>query len=446
MCRILYNQLIAALIVVILATSFPARAELVVERATLKNGMEIVVIPNHKVPAVSHMIWFRVGAIDDPIGKSGLAHFHEHMMFQGTKRYPGDSYSTTIRALGGEKNAFTSKDFTGYMINIAKEHLAKAMEMEADRMMNLAPPSEEFVRERKVIIEERKMAVDSNPSALLNEQMDAALYRNHPYGVPVIGWLHEMQGLTQKDVMDFHHYYYHAGNAFVLITGDVTMKEVLPLAKQIYGVLPSGLAVKRSFRKEPPHNAARRVTMHHAEAKKPLWVRSYAVPSMNDGDSSQVFPLGVLSNVLGEGASSRLYQALVLNQKIAISAATSYNGFSLGSGEFSVQVTPAENVPLERIEQAVDAEIAKLRSSPPTPEETQTAKTLFAAELIYARDSLQAMNYIIGSMMAAGLPADTIIHMTDKVNAVTEAQVLNAVDAINIDASVTGILLPKENK
>lgn len=433
--------LATALSAMLLAVS--ARAELVVEQATLSNGMEIVVIPNHKVPAVSHMIWFRVGAIDDPEGKSGLAHFHEHMMFQGTKRYPGDSYSTTVRALGGEKNAFTAKDFTGYMINISKEHLAKAMELEVDRMMNLAPPPDEFPRERKVIIEERKMTVDSSPAAQLNEQMDAALYRNHPYGTPVIGWLHEMEGLKESDVMSLHHNYYHAGNAFVLITGDVTMKEVLPLAKKIYGALPPGPKVVHHIKREPPQNVERTLVLHHPEAKKPLWIRTYSVPGSSD-DLKAVYPLSVLSNILGEGSTSRLYQSLVKRQKLAVSVSTAYQGFSIGPGEFSISVSPADGVSMEQVEKAVDAELATLATVPPTAEEMETAKTLYAADMVYARDSLQALNYMIGSMMAAGLGADTIIHLADKVKAVKVEEVEEALRLLKPEATVTGILLPEK--
>jgi zinc protease len=439
------NKFLCALLsALLLGLANATSASPVVETMTLPNGMQVVVIPNHKVPAVSHILWFRVGAIDDPEGKSGLAHYHEHMMFQGTKRYPDEQYSTIIRSLGGEKNAFTSKDFTAYMINIAKEHLGKAMELEADRMMNLDPPLSYFDRERKVIIEERKQVIESSAARMLDEQMDAALFRNHPYGVPVIGWLHEMEGLTADDVRKLHREFYKPRNAYLIVTGDVTMKDVAPLARKYYGNLPPGPETKRVWKMEPPQNVERRVTYRHPEVTKPQWSRTYIAPSVNVGNKEQVYALDILAQVLGGGSSSRLYRALVMEQKIAVSVAAGYNGYALGSGDFTVHAVPAQGVTPERIEQAVEREIERLKTELVTKDELTTAQTLYNASLIYERDGLQGMNYTVGSLMAVGLPADYILHVGEAVNRVTPEEIRTASQQVLIPSgSVTGVLLPE---
>ncbi len=422
---------------------FAAHADMQIESRTLPNGLQVVVIPNHKVPAVSQMLWFRVGAIDDPKGKSGLAHYHEHMMFQGTPRVPDDQFNTLIRSLGGEKNAFTSRDFTGYMINIAKEHLPKAMELEADRMMNLNPPQAYFDRERKVILEERKQVIEISPARLLDEQMDAALYRNHPYGIPVIGWHHEMETLSQEDVMQLHHDYYKPKNAVLVLSGDVTMQEVWPLVTRIFGNLPPGKPFARHWTSEPPQNAKRRVELRHPEVRKPLWVRNYAVPSIRTGAPETVYALDLLAQVLGGGSTSRLYRALVMEQKLAVSVSAAYNGYTLGPAEFSIRIVPAADVATQRIEQAVEAEISRLKTHPPTDDELEVAKTLYDASLTYARDGLQGINYTVGSLMMVGQPYDYILTVSDKVRTVTPDAVQNAARLLETQASVTGELLPE---
>ncbi len=238
-------------------------------RLHLANGLEVIVIPNHRIPAVSQMIWYRIGAGDDPLGKSGLAHYHEHMMFEGTAKFKAGEYSDIIARHGGQQNAFTGADATSYFVNIAKEQLPLVMEMEADRMRGLTPTDEGAQKEKQVIIEERRQRIENSPEALLSEQMNAALFRNHPYHWPVIGWMHEMEGLTKEDVLQFHRTWYHPNNAILIISGDVTAAEVRPLAQKYYGGLPNVPVPPRRWNKEPPQNNARRVTLHHKNVKQP---------------------------------------------------------------------------------------------------------------------------------------------------------------------------------
>ena len=415
-----------------------------VESFTLENGMEVVVVENHRVPAVSHIVWFRAGAADDPPGKSGLAHYHEHMMFQGTPTVPAGEYAKTIMRLGGEKNAFTSYDFTAYTVSIAKEHLARVMELEADRMQNLAPAQSDFPREREVIIEERKSTLESNPTSLLNEQMDAVLYRNHPYGTSVIGWLHEMQGLTEEDAMRLHRRAYHASNAILVIVGDVTMDEVRPLAERYYGPLPKVDLPKRHFLQEPPQIAPRSVTLRHSAVKEPIWSRRYMASSALNGDTQQFLPLYVLSHVLGGSTGSRLYQSLVVRQKIASSVDCDYDGMRMGPGDMNVTVVPAPGVSMDAVAAAVEKEIASIRKDGITEEELTIAKTLNKADMIYAQDGLGGVAYYLGQLKVLGLPVTYFTEFAAMVDAVTQAQVKEAANVFNDNASVTGILLPEK--
>ncbi|NBX03115.1 MAG: insulinase family protein [Alphaproteobacteria bacterium] len=315
--------------------SFTASAQSVpvVEHFTLRNQLEVYVIPNHRIPAISHMMWYRIGAADDPQGKSGLAHYHEHMMFKATKKLKTGEYSDIIARHGGQQNAFTGYDATSYYVDIAKEKLPLVMDLEADRMRGLRPSDEDASKEKDVIIEERRMRTDNNPAALLSEQVNAALYRHHPYHLPVIGWRHEMETLTKNDALDFHEKYYHPNNAILIVSGDITAAELKPLAEKYYGNLKPAKIPTRRWNQEPPQLGARRITLHHENVKQPIFARSYATDSMGYGKKENALPLFVLSQVLAGGRSSRLYQSLAVEQKIATAVDANYNPFAMGPAE-----------------------------------------------------------------------------------------------------------------
>lgn len=437
-------QHVAALAVALLWAEPCAAAEEKIADFTLKNGLEVIVIPNHRVPAVSHMLWYRIGASDDPSGKSGLAHFHEHLMYKGTQHYKSGEYSEIIARHGGQQNAFTGHDATSYYIDISKDQLPLAMQLEADRMRPLTVSDEEAVKEKQVIIEERRLRIENNPTALLSEQMDAALFRNHPYHWPVIGWMEEMEGLSKADVLKFHQTYYHPNNAILIVSGDVTASEMKALAEKYYGPLPSAPLPKRHWNDEPPHIAAVTLALTHQNVREPGWYRDYAAPSLAYGNKAQALPLFVLAQVLGGGKTGRLYRALVEEQKLASSVDASYDGFNLGPAEFSLSVTPLPGVAMEKIASAVEAEIARLEKDGMSDAELARAKTQLKAESIYARDGLSSMARVMGWIRIAGLNSDYFEQWPQRIDRITAEQVLAAAkDSLQPERSVTGLLLPK---
>ncbi len=433
-----------ALFFLLASPAFAADA-LPITSFTLKNGLEVVVVENHRIPAVNHTIWYRIGAADDPSGKSGLAHYHEHAMFLGTKKYKNGEYTKIITANGGEQNAFTGHDATAYFVNIAKEKLPLVMEMEADRMRGITPTDADMEKEKQVIIEERRMRIENNPEALLSEQIHAALYRNYPYHIPVIGWMSEMEGLTKQDVIDFHRKYYHPNNAILIIGGDVTAKEIRPLAEKYYGDLPSAAVPPRKWNEEPPQRAERRITMYDKQVSQAQWSRVYTAASLGYGKKDDVLPLFILAQVLGGGKTSRLYDALVTQQKIATGVSVNYNGFAIGIGEFSLEITPAAGIDPAKAEAAADAEIAKFMASGLTADELSRAKTLLKAETIFSRDGLSSLANIIGWVRITGQDIGYFSRWEKLVDGVSAEAVLAAAkDTLKREQCVTALLLPEE--
>lgn len=441
-------RFLLALQVCALALSFASpvsAASQPVESFKLANGLEVIVLPNHRIPAVSQMVWYRIGSADDPLGKSGLAHFHEHVMFLGTDKHKAGEYSEIISRNGGQENAFTGYDATSYYINIAKEQLPLAMELEADRMRPLRASDEAVAREKQVIIEERRMRIENNPSALLDEQVNAALFRNHPYHIPVIGWMHEMEGLTKADVMKFHQTWYHPNNAILILSGDITAAEARPLVQKYYGGLQAGNVPARRWNKEPPQNTERRIVMHHKNVKQPEWRRSYMAPSIVDGNKEQCLPLFVLAGVMGEGKSSRLYKSLVVEQKLATGVDVDYNGFTVGPAQFELAIVPEQGVDMSTLEKAVDKEIERIVKDSFAEGDLSRARTQLKAESVYARDSLTSMARIMGWIRIASLDKYYFTRWPQMIDAVTGAQVLKAAqDTLQPNRSVTALLLPEE--
>ena len=245
----------------------------------LQNGMQVLVIPDHRAPVVTQMLWFRVGAVDDPPGISGIAHFFEHMMFRGTKSVPGDQFSQTVSKNGGELNAFTSHDYTAYYEQIAKDRLPLVMRLEADRLVNLILTDASVGPERDVVLEERRMRVENDPQSLMSEQMRAALHLTHPYGRPVIGWAEEIRRIDRVSAQRFYNRHYAPNNAILVVAGDVTPDEVRKLAQDTYGKLPARNLEPRSESAEPPRMAETRMTITRRDARVPLVSRLYRVPS-----------------------------------------------------------------------------------------------------------------------------------------------------------------------
>lgn len=439
------RNLLFALAMLALA-AMPGRAAVFnPETFTLDNGMEVIVVPNHRAPVVMHMVWYRVGAADDPVGKSGVAHFLEHLMFKGTKTVGPGEFSTIVARNGGNENAFTSQDYTGYFQKVAKDRLELVMRLEADRMTNLVLSDDIVLPERAVVLEERSARTDNQPGALLSEQVNAAQYLAHPYGVPIIGWAHEIGALTTDDALAFYRRHYGPDNAILIVTGDITMAELRPLAEKYYGTIPALGVAPRMRPQEPPQRAARRVELRDPRVRQAEWSRGYLAPSHNAGATEQAYPLQILAEILGGGATSRLYRELVVDQAVAASAGAWYDSVSLDLTRFAIYASPSPGVDVATLEAAVEGEIARLLDDGVTAKEVARVKNRLISEAVYARDSLYIAARAFGSALTAGMTVDDVESWPERVEAVTVEQVNAAARAVLVpETSVTGVLLPQD--
>src|SRR5437762_3064498 len=353
---------------------------------TLDNGLQVLVIPDHRTPVVTQMIWYKVGSADETPGKSGLAHFLEHLMFKGTVKHPAGEFSQTVLKIGGNENAFTSTDYTGFYQRVPREQLGKMMEFEADRMTGLILKDENVLPERDVVLEEYNMRVANNPEARLNEQMMAALYLNHPYGRPVIGWRQEIEQLDREDALAFYKRFYAPNNAILVIAGDINAKEVRPMAERAYGeVAPQpAIPVKRLRPQEPTPAGPRTVTLSDPRVEQTSVRRYYLVPSAATAAAGESPTLDVLAQLMGGGSNSYLYRALVIDRPLAISAGAGYQGTSLDATQFMISVSPKPGVEFSQIEQVIDSVISEVAQNPVRSEDLERAKTQLIAEAIYA--------------------------------------------------------------
>jgi len=423
----------------------PAQAQPRASEFKLSNGMDVVVIPDHRAPVVTHMVWYKVGAADEPKGHSGIAHFLEHLMFKSTDKIAMGEFSKIISRLGGQDNAFTGQDVTSYHQRIAKGQLRKVMDMEADRMAHLRLTKDEVATERQVILEERRSRIDNNPTALLDEQMNAALYLSHPYGIPVIGWEHEMAKLSREDAMRFYKRYYAPNNAILVVAGDVTPEEVKKLAEETYGTVPANPEVDgRDRPQEPPPIAARRVVLKDARAGNASLHRYYVAPSYTTGKPGEAEALDLLLKIVADGATSRLYRKLVVEDKIAATTGGGYTGWALDSGAASLYAVAGNGVGLDKIEAAVDGVLADVRANGVTAAELERAKKTFLADYIYESDNQASLARRYGWGLAVGRSIDDVDNWPHAIAKVTLDDV-KKVAATYLDPrrSVTGWLLPE---
>ncbi len=410
---------------------------------TLENGLHVVVVENHRAPIVSHMVWYRAGAADEPPGKSGIAHFLEHLMFKGTQTLQPGEFSRIVARNGGRDNAFTSWDYTGYVQTVARDRLGLVMRMEADRMANLVLTDEVVLPERDVILEERRQVVDNVPGARLREQMNAAMFLNHPYGRPIIGWEHEMRGLTRDDAIAWYRTWYAPNNAVLIVAGDVTADEVRGLAQTHYGPIAAKPVPARMRPAEPPPQAARRVVLTDERVRQPSWSRSYLAPSLARGDRAQAYPLQVLADILG-GQSGRLYRALVVERQVAVSAGAAYDSDAVDLSSFAVWATPRPGVTIEAVERAMDEELSALLRDGVQIVEVERARTRLRAASVLARDALGTAPRVIGAALMSGISIDELEAWPRRIADVTAEQVTAAARAVLDDTrSVTGHLLQK---
>lgn len=404
--------------------------------------MQVLVIPDHRAPVATQMLWFRVGAVDDPPGISGLAHFFEHMMFRGTKDVPGDEFSQTIAKNGGESNAFTDHDFTAFYEQIAVDRLPLAMKLDADRLANLDLSDAHVGPERDVVLEERRMRVDNNPQALMNEQMEAALHLSHPYGRPVIGWPDEIRHIDRVSAQDFYDHHYAPNNVILVIAGDVTPAQIRKLAQDIYGKVHARRLQPRAEFSEPPRLAETRMVIHRPDAPVPIFSRIYRVPSYAQGTPGQAEALETFAQLLGGDETSILYRVLVEQKKLASDAGANYQGYVRDAAEFAIYAVPRPGVNLDVLERAIDQILAQSAQSAPTTADLERAKTELIAGVTYRRDSQFALASAYGQALAIGLTVDDVNEWPNRIRAVSANAVRGAASSLLPKEAVTAYLLP----
>jgi zinc protease len=389
----------------------------------LSNGLRVIVTEDHRAPTAVHMVWYRVGAMDEVDGNSGLAHALEHMMFKGTKKHRAGEFNRLVADAGGRDNAFTSEDYTAYFQIVPKRALPQMMNLEADRMANLQVTAGEFASEIKVVMEERRLRTDDNPQALVYEALSAAAFQADPYRRPVIGWMNDLENMTWQDARDWYQRWYAPNNAYVVVVGDVDHEQVFRLAEQTYGkIKPRALPVRKT-QDDPEQTGIRRVVVK-APAKLAYLAMAWKVPKLVDVDHDRdPYALDVLEGLLAGHDAARFPRDLVREQKVAQSAGTQYDNTVRGESLFIVVGQPAEGKTVGDLEAAVRAEIKRIKEQGVSAEELERVKTQVVAAQVYKRDSMMAQAMEIGMMEASGHNWRDVDKVIEKLRTVTPEEV-----------------------
>ncbi|WP_417743615.1 M16 family metallopeptidase [Salipiger sp.] len=414
---------------------------------TLDNGMEVVVIEDHRAPVVVHMVWYRAGSADETAGTSGIAHFLEHLLFKGTEKMEAGEFSRVVAQNGGTDNAFTSFDQTAYFQRVAADRLGLMMEMEADRMVNLQLDEEDILTERDVILEERNTRVENDPAALMREQMGAALYQNHRYGVPIIGWRHEMEALDLEAATGFYERHYAPNNAILIVAGDVTPDEVRTLAEEHYAPIPANpeVGAPRLRPQEPPQLAARHLVYRDPRVAQPYLMRQYLAPERDPGDQRTAAALTLLDEILGSGQTSVLNRDLQFDAKVALHTGSYYDGTSYDDSSFTLMVVPAADVSLEDAEAALDTALATFLEKGVDADQLERIKFQLNADLVYQQDSTESLARRYGSALTSGLTIEDVQAWPDLLQSITAEEIVEAARQVfDAKQSVTGYLMADE--
>lgn len=420
------------------------------ESVTLDNGLQLVVIPNHRAPVVTHMVWYKVGAADEPMGLSGMAHYFEHLMFKGTNKIAPGDFSKIVKELGGNDNAFTSQDYTAYYQSIAVEHLEKMMQMEADRMMNLKPPADHFASEKKVVLEERRQRTENDPRGLFFEQMRSALFTNHPYSIPTIGWMNEIKTYEWNDVKNFYDTWYAPNNAVVIISGDISLKTAKKLAEKTYGKLKPKELPKRQRQLVPPAVSETTLTLEHDVIHQDSFYHIMIAPSYSN-NREDALALTMLQEILSGGPTTRLYKSLAVEQKKAVSTDLYYHGQMKDYGTIHIAATPVEGVDIKELEGLVYAEINNVIKNGVTEQEIKDAVTRIEDSSVFSRDSFSGPANIFGQALTTGNSIDDVENWVGDMAKVTADDVQRVAKTyLNIEdpwlrPRVMGYLKPKKN-
>ncbi|APE44803.1 peptidase M16 [Sulfitobacter alexandrii] len=439
-------HILGAVLALVMPVAAQAKDNEAVTTFTLDNGMDVVVVEDHRAPVVQQMVWYRAGSADEPKGSSGVAHFLEHLLFKATDKMEAGEFSATVAANGGRDNAFTSYDYTAYYQRVAADRLELMMEMESDRMRNIRLTPENISTERDVIIEERKQRTENSPGALMSEQMNAAQYLNHRYGSPVIGWMHEMEALDLEDALSFYQTYYSPNNAILVVSGDVQPDEVRRLAEKYYGVIPANPDLPERVRtQEPPQTAERRLIFRDERVAQPYVSRSYLAPERDPGDQKEAAALTLLAEILGGGTTSFLAEKLQFDQQLVTYSGAFYRGVSLDDTTFDLAVVPAAGVSLQQAEDAMDAALADFMQTGVDAEQLDRIKLQIRASQIYARDDADSVANRYGQALATGLSVEDVQNWPDVLEAVTADDIMAAArDVFDRKRSVTGWLMKPE--
>jgi zinc protease len=429
-----------------LFAAFPAGAQQTTS-FTLDNGLEVVVVENHRSPVAVHMVWYKVGSADEPPGKSGIAHFLEHLMFKGTEVRGQGELSALVAANGGSDNAFTSYDYTAYFQRVAADRLDLMMELEADRMANLVITEDDVAVERDVVLEERSQRTDSDPASLFTEQRMATQFLNHAYGVPIIGWRHEIEALGMDDALEFYRQHYAPNNAVLVVAGDVEPEEVRRLAERHYGpIAPAPGLVERARPTEPPQIAERRVIYEDPRVAQPYVLRTYLAPERNPGDQRKAAALVYLADILGgSGVTSVMGRELQFLSRTAIWTTAFYSGTSLDQTTFALLVVPAQGVGLEQAEADMDRVIAGFLETGIDEAQFERVRFRVRAAEIYAQDDIQGLARRYGEGLTSGLTVADIDQWPEVLDSITRDEVMAAArEVLDRRRSVTGWLRQPE--
>ena len=395
-----------------------------VQEFKLDNGLKIVVQEDHRSPVVVSQVWYRAGSLDEVNGKTGVAHVLEHMMFKGTKAVPAGQFSRLVAAAGGKENAFTAQDQTTYYQQLEKSQLPLSMKLEADRMANLNLTDEEFAKEIKVVMEERRWRTEDKPQSKVNEQFNSTIYHVHPYGRPVVGWMNDLENMTAADAREWYNTWYAPNNATLVVVGDVNAQDVLKLAKQYFGPLKPHALPARKPQVEPEQKGERRVVVK-AQARLPYVLMGFHVPALQDADKDvDPYALEILAGVLNGNDSARLNQNLVRQSQIAVDVDAGYDMVQRGRQSiFVLDGTPSEGKTVAELETAILNEIEKIKTGGVTEEELQRVKAQVIAADVYQRDSMFYQAMQIGSLETAGFSWRILKDYPAKLQAVTAEQV-----------------------
>lgn len=434
----LFRLIAATSLLLALALASPAAATDTRE-FILSNGMKVLLVEVPKAPVATVQVWYKVGSRNEVMGRAGLSHMLEHMMFKGTTKYPKGTFSRLIRKNGGMDNAFTSQDFTAYFENLASDRVELALELEADRMQGLLLDMKELTTEREVVKEERRLRTEDDPQGALVEALFAQAYFSHPYHWPVIGWFNDLDAMTLDDLQRHYDTYYSPNNATLIVVGDINADSLLPAIKQLFEPIPRGPEPKPIATTEPEQKGERRFLLKR-EAQVPFVIMGYRVPNFTSEDS---YALDILDSILSHGKSSRLYQNLVYEQKSALAVGSEYSLLQSDPGLFYFYALVSPNQKPELIEESLHREIKRLQADPPSELELQRAKNQVEASHVFEQDSNFRRAMLLGQAESVGAGWRKIDQFVERIRAVTAKDIQRvARQYLTEDNRTVGTLIP----